>query len=322
MTKTNQNKHHFSDAYHRPYFMGVSIIAIFLYHIWSFTKSGDNIELNFISNFFLHGEFGVDIFFFLSTYGLSYSVNKNSLKQFYFNRFVRIAPVYVVFLIVCISAFLFADLKTALLYILSSLSGYASLKDCSYQVEWYTPSLILVYVLFPLVNQLSKRLAELNVFVLSLIIIILHTFLYYVNIGVCNMLAYRIPIIIFGCVYYYLEQKNVNSNIQVLAILALFGALMFAGNTYRVTLALPAVLYLAGMTDKLPFYSCISRLGEWSFEVYLAQVIATKYFIPHYQGSLISELIYVFLITICLSVIFSLVTHYSKIALQKIETAK
>ncbi len=308
----NQNRLHFSDAYHRPYFMGVSIIVIFLMHIWSFTKSGDNIDLNFISNFFMHGDFGVDVFFFLSTYGLSYSINKNSLRKFYFNRFVRIAPVYIVFLIICISAFLFTDFKNAMLYILSSFSGYACLKDCSYQVEWYTPSLILVYVLFPLINQLSKKLAGLNVFVLSLTIIILHLFLYYVNIGVCNMLAYRIPIIIFGCVCYYLEQKDDNSNIQVLAILALFGVFLFAGNTYRVTLALPAVLYLASMTNKLPFYSCISLIGKWSFEVYLAQVIATKYFIPHYQGSLISELIYVFLITILLSVIFSLVTHYSK----------
>lgn len=31
-------KHHFSDKYHRPYFMGLSILLIFIFHIWLFDR--------------------------------------------------------------------------------------------------------------------------------------------------------------------------------------------------------------------------------------------------------------------------------------------
>ncbi len=309
---------HFSDAYHRPYFMGISIIIIFLMHIWSFTKAADGVDLNIISNFFMHGDFGVDVFFFLSTYGLSYSINKNSLRSFFFNRFERIVPVYIVFLILCIALFITTDLSKGALYFLASLSGYACIKDCVYQVEWYTPSLILIYVLFPAINFISKRIANLHILVISLLLIILHTLLYYINIGVCNMLAYRIPIIILGCVIYYVERKHNNTDVQLISLLGLFGIFMFAGNIYRVTLAIPAVLYLVGKADKLPLHKYISTLGKWSFEVYLAQVIATKYFIPYYEGSIKTQLLYLFVITIFFSLVFSNITKYSKILIEKI----
>ena len=132
------------------------------------------------------------------------------------------------------------------------------------------------------------------------------------------MLAYRIPIIILGCVIYYVERKHNNTDVQLISLLGLFGIFMFAGNIYRVTLAIPAVLYLVGKADKLPLHKYISTLGKWSFEVYLAQVIATKYFIPYYEGSIKTQLLYLFVITIFFSLVFSNITKYSKILIEKI----
>ena len=51
-----------------------------------------------------------------------------------------------------------------------------------------------------------------------------------------------------------------------------------------ITLALPAVLYFVGNSVKLPLHRVIALLGTWSFEIYLAQVVTTKYFILWYKG--------------------------------------
>ena len=135
---------HFSDKYHRPYFMGLAIIFVFLYHIWSFTANYDGVDIRIVKNLFGYGQFGVDIFFFLSTYGLSYSINRNSLKTFYSNRLRRIIPVYLFFLIICVGLFITTDIFKFCLYILASISGVASIYG-DLCVEWYTPSLLMVY---------------------------------------------------------------------------------------------------------------------------------------------------------------------------------
>lgn len=117
----------------------------------------------------------------------------------------------------------------------------------------------------------------------------------------------RIPIIMLGCVCYYLEKKKDNSIIIMLSLLGLFGVFFSYGCFDRVTLAIPAILYIAGKAEKLPFHSCISILGKWSFEIYLAQVIATKYFMKVYNGDY--QILYVVLITIGLSLLFSCVSY-------------
>lgn len=308
------NKLHFSDSYHRPYFMGIAILVIFFYHLWLFADSYDGINITPLYYFFAHGDFGVDVFFFLSTYGLSYSINKNTLKSFYKNRFIRIIPSYMVFLLICILLFLNDNIGQAAMYFFSAITGVASLNFWELQVDWYTPSLIVVYILFPVVNWLCKFINNVSISALAiaLFFIVLHTMTFYFNFGVCNNFACRIAIILFGCTYFYIEKKEDTTNVQVLTILATFGLLLFAVNPYRITLAIPGMLVLGGMTKKLPLHSVISFLGKHSFEIYLAQVLATKYFIDWYKGSILIELSMVFIITIVFSTLFIYVSKYSE----------
>ncbi len=75
---------------HSLYWMGIATLAILLFHIGQ--NESSHIVHKGINFIFSKGSIGVNIFFFLSGYGLANSFNKNSLKVFYFNRFKRLYP--------------------------------------------------------------------------------------------------------------------------------------------------------------------------------------------------------------------------------------
>lgn len=298
---------HFSDSYHRPYFMGISILVIFMMHLGYSLNYYVGLDSGVIYNFFGHGDFGVDVFFFLSTYGLSISLHQHTLKRFYWNRFLRIVPTYLVFLLICLTLFVTRDVVEILKYVGSSLSGLACMKDFPYSLEWYLPSLILVYAFFPLIDKVGKGMTKLHVGVIALILIGAHIALYALHRGICEMFAMRLPIILLGSIVYHLEKEEGNRHIQLLALLALYGVLMFQGNEFRVTLAIPAVLYLAGKAERLPLHGAIAFCGRYSLEIYLSQFLATTYFMDYYKGDVRLEVVMVVGIVVVLSAVLAMV---------------
>ena len=82
---------------YRSALMGFSMMLVFLYHAQSeklgFMPAG---LLGAIMPYFNRG---VDMFFFLSAFGLCFSLKKNTIKSFYFNRFKRIIPTWWVVLL-------------------------------------------------------------------------------------------------------------------------------------------------------------------------------------------------------------------------------
>lgn len=303
------DKTHFSDSYHRPYFMGLGIILVFIYHLYVFTSGYEKIDISILKNLFANGYFGVDLFFFLSTYGLSYSYEKYTIKDFYYRRFKRIFPTYIVFLLVCVLLFKSTNLIEIGKYVACSITGFASLKSATYQVEWYTPSLLLVYLAFPLMYMVSEKISKLNVVCLPLLVMAFHMVTNHFDFGFTWMFACRLPILFLGGIYFHLEKKkDKDTNIMVLMLCA-FGMFLSSGNCNRITLAIPAFLILGGAINKLPVHGIISLLGKHSFEIYLAQVVSTKYFMKYFEGNIVIQFIYVVLITIGLTILFSFVSN-------------
>ena len=68
-------------------YYGIAILLVVLYQLHCYTKLG-------IVAPFSQGAIGVDIFLFFSGYGLCFSYEKNSLKEFYWRRFKRIIPLF------------------------------------------------------------------------------------------------------------------------------------------------------------------------------------------------------------------------------------
>ena len=76
----------------RAFLMGISILSIMLFHqswIWGWNP--------FFAFFHLYGNWGVDVFFFVSGFGLYYSLKKDgNVLSFYKRRITRIMPLCVV----------------------------------------------------------------------------------------------------------------------------------------------------------------------------------------------------------------------------------
>ena len=118
--------------------MGFAILWVILFH--------SNITSSFIEPFTSLGYGGVDIFFFLSGYGLFFSSVKNdSLLSFYKKRFIRVFPTYMVVVFFTMLGLGIFTIKTYFINI--STLGYW-LNESYF--EWYIPSLFAFYLWFPL----------------------------------------------------------------------------------------------------------------------------------------------------------------------------
>lgn len=119
-------------------FSGIAILMVVFYHCpWK----------NFIMKLLSYlGFLGVDIFFLFTGFGLCYSIQKNSISEFYKRRLIRIVPMFLVLAI--ITTLLMGDYSwSSWLCNLSTLSYYGI---GGHRIDWYLSSLFAFYLLFPL----------------------------------------------------------------------------------------------------------------------------------------------------------------------------
>lgn len=73
----------------RAYLIGLAMILVLTYH-----QLNIGLDMGLATPLFRHLDSSVDIFFYLSALGVSFSYKKNDLKTFYKRRYVRILPMY------------------------------------------------------------------------------------------------------------------------------------------------------------------------------------------------------------------------------------
>lgn len=268
----------------RTFYMGISMILIIGYHILLLQENILNKTMLLpFKVLFNHGYIGVDIFFFLSAYGLCYSFESNTYMQFLKKRVLRIYPTYTFFLIICCIFFIQTSLTTCCsdsLLQLSSLSVFhTKYTNTSFmQGEWFTPAIINLYILFPLLykitNTIAKKFKSNGQISLLFSTIILTHFLYpYIS----GLYITRLPIIIIGILTYI----NIKNNDEKLLILLYVSAALFSFCTERsvvkYSLIIPLILKGINLIQYIPspnrFIQYINWIGVHSFELYLAQSI-------------------------------------------------
>lgn len=185
--------------------MGVSILFIMLFHSRTLT----NLDytsipiLNFISQI-SYG--GVDIFLFLSGFGLYYSsLKKESTLQYYQNRFIRIYPAYIVALF--LNNLLLKDYS-----IINYLKELFALDIWTGNTVpfWYVSGIIFLYLIFPFYIKLFKRKPYLATF--GAISISLTATIIFLKSGIDRwfiiLFLTRIPIFFIGILFGKLSLDN------------------------------------------------------------------------------------------------------------------
>lgn len=266
---------------YRSALMGFSMILVFLFHARS--EKLDFMPTGLWGTVCKNGNLGVDIFLFLSAFGLCYSLKKNTIKRFYFNRFKRIIPTWWVVLLMLhivgifvgskFDAFDYPHSAVDMFYWYTGL-GYF-FKTCCY--EWFIPTLLLFYLLTPVIYRLSRNQ------VLLLILLSIPLVLLYMESGVLPYLSLsvtRIPVFFWGVLFF----KNLEENgydrflVTCIGLFICVFALSFFWKVPMVIQAMPLLPIVMGLISLV-----LSLKYTRYIEVFLAFVgtISLEFYLIH-----------------------------------------
>ena len=292
---------------YRSELMGWAILWIMVLH-FTFTQIK---PLGFLAQY---GFAGVEIFMFVSGFGLYFSLDKDSnLLRFYKRRLLRIFPTYYI-LGIFASFLLYNDSVVTYLFRYTTIGFWTG----GVYGEWYIPSIVLLYLLAPLFKTLYHR--KLFIIIISVCCICLLASYYiivneYITKGEPHFfLLYRIPAFIFGmaCAYWI---KNCISEkyfyFMLLAGIPCFILLfpchheIYNFKYFSLIFLLPLFVLCFICISKLipPVNPLISSVGMASLEIYIIQGM---FFHAILTGLIIIPAEYHDLISILLIIISSL----------------
>lgn len=275
---------------YRTELMGVAVIFIYLFH------SGDIGMSQYYNVFFAHGYLGVDVFFFLSSIGLCFSLSKDSRTfEFYKRRIARIWPTWIFVLISMhllgiLSLHFKPDTNYAFPHSIAQyFTWYTGLGFYVCQLldldtpdewyyEWYVPAAFFFYLLTP---WLYRQKSILLVFLFSVCLIAFwggHNS----SLRVYFWLFYqRIPVFILGIIFYRIMVNNEISdsfcNRLMFILSGISAVLLFFYNTgsevpisYIFLFSVPLVLVVSTyVIEWLHVGKILSFYGTISLELYL-----------------------------------------------------
>lgn len=302
----------------RFFWMGCAITYIYLYHLIYFTTElySNSYLWKYLNLLLANGFIGVDLFLFVSAYGLCHSFKRNKITTFYSNRIIRIIPIYVIFLILLFFCFL---TNYSWQYIIfdsaMQISGISIFKLFNINIEWFIPALIFLYITFPIPFYLVKKTTNVTH---DILIIICLTCLSIIGANfIHDNLSYRLPIWIMGILTY--KYQSSSKKLFLLYFSFSLISLLKINNTIHYSTLLP--LFLLGFNHLLKidstkkFIKYFSKLGLYSLEIYLAQVLTTKYFLPTIKSPF--AIVNCILLTITISILFIFINIFLKKGLSK-----
>lgn len=266
---------------YRTEIMGIATIMILLGH--SVFYGEGYVHYGILNDFITLGYSGVDIFLFLSGFGLAFSMNRNNKKTFWKHRINRLLPsfvcVWVLFLLVHFKGFSRDTLYAPLLMLY--LGGY-----------WYIGFLSIAYLIFPWLYSFSLKKNGYLVFTISIMISLsfLMPFVIKGTAVSCNPLVCivtRVPIFTLGMLYAIGKFDIINKLyficaifvIGLLSLIPYYEAKDLGGNRLFTTyysillLTVPVIYaYLKILKSFLWGGHFLRWIGSLSLDVYLVQV--------------------------------------------------
>lgn len=265
---------------YRTAIMGLSMLSIMLFHQY-FTST---IPFNVFHSL---GYWGVDIFLFLSGIGLVNSLNKNSTKEYYKRRFIRIIPScilcgttkYLLFTLFYSSLFILKDGLNIGIWSIASLD------------LWFIHTIIILYIISPLLHWILEKWPY-ETIIIIIIIFFINGFTLRPEVGfewmspkgVTSWTLERLPVFTAGMLVsmnkFRLEKYTFLSASFLMAALCLnyiskTKLSIYCDQTYQIfalLLGMPALLTICiSLLKVIPNYIKIilSFLGTYSLELYL-----------------------------------------------------
>jgi peptidoglycan/LPS O-acetylase OafA/YrhL/lysophospholipase L1-like esterase len=257
---------------YRSELMGWAILWIMMLH-FGFSAI---MPLGFIAQY---GYAGVDIFMFVSGFGLFFSLDKKpSLWDFYRRRIVRIFPAYYLVGIIA-SLFIFHDSLFQYLYRYSTVGFWIG----GIFNDWYVPSIMLLYLLSPV----FKRIGIIGQAILAFLLLIVSYLLVELNEVIDSdhyFLLYRIPAFLYGmiCARWFQQGKDMRWFFLILVLCVPVFVWLYPQfhQVYRykylsVLFMMPVFLCFFVLISKYikVLNPVMRRIGQASLETYLTQIL-------------------------------------------------
>jgi peptidoglycan/LPS O-acetylase OafA/YrhL len=264
---------------YRSELMGFAMIWIMLYHYF-----GKNNIVSLGNLIFQIGHCGVDIFLFLSGFGLIFSIHKMNGKQnknllFIKKRLLRLIPTY--YLVIIVSGVL---LSVGFKIIIQNLMifGFFIPFNLIFSYDWFIPSLILLYLVFPSYYKVFKKSPDYSTLGAVLLGVILVIPLVVIQRGTIILFISRLPIFFIGvyCGNILIKRKDISLNKWVVILLCIIFLILeliltynFSSSFLRKTALdhLPFLFIVPGLL--LVLSKLLNYFNRYSFGNYLNKIL-------------------------------------------------
>lgn len=174
----------------------------------------------------------------------------------------------------------------------------------------------MLYLSFPLIYVVVKKMSKTLIQQILILLVLLGVSVVLER-WVINNLTTRLCIIVMGVLTYLNVKENRIKELCIVFGVCLLLTFVLQSEMICYSLCVPALLMLLNnieFNESNIFYKSISFTGNYTFEIYLAQVLTTKYFLT---SGLINNvylmLIVCLLLTIILTCVFYYATKYIKV---------
>lgn len=290
-------------AKHRTLLMGIAIILVVLYHLTCWTT------IRYLRVFTRYGYIGVDIFMFLSGFGLYYSYKKSDLQSFYKKRLLRIYPVF--FFLVVMSYLIDGQGIDNIKYLFENLLTIGYWKDFGiHQTDWYLESLFYLYLFYPLFYHISKAGYWGLLFITIPVVLVLFFYQQDIYYWYYCLLA-RLPIFLLGIVV-----ASGRCNLWVISIISLllYGVSHYLNLYIDISFAaIPLIVACLIFCKYIPsrMYSIFCDFGRESLYIYGANVLTFYVFRSNYWNGEYLPNIVLILLYFPLLMLFYLLIKYT-----------
>lgn len=260
--------------------MTVSAFMILFFHLWIYIFPKNNVEIFLKQICFI----GVDIFFFVSAYSIG-KKDKINYKEFIKNRFTKI---YIKFIVFAFIAFIYQKWQISRFF--KVIVGYEFITRGGGSFLWFIPAIMIMYLLLPLYKKIDDKY-KIMTSILTVTVYLLMTVLVSLLSNYRSIIIFtnRIPIILIG---FYFSKYNLIEKLKmkrclyafITTLLLIFGSILAyktLTSKFKLSIfpdifyltAIPLIIGLILILDKVPTNKITDFLGSFTLEVYAIQMI-------------------------------------------------